>query len=45
MKFWAGSHLRNQLEHRDTFDQDSWDNWIYYGYHRFIWVRIHTAIE
>ena len=23
MKFWAGSHLRNQLEHRDTFDQDN----------------------
>jgi non-heme Fe2+,alpha-ketoglutarate-dependent halogenase len=23
MKFWPGSHLRNQLEHRDTFDQDN----------------------
>ena len=23
MKFWAGSHLRNQLEHRDTFDADN----------------------
>lgn len=23
MKFWAGSHLRNQLEHRDTFDRDN----------------------
>lgn len=23
MKFWAGSHLRNQLEHRDTFDKDN----------------------
>ena len=23
MKFWPGSHLRNQLEHRDTFDKDN----------------------
>ena len=23
MKFWPGSHLRNQLEHRDTFDRDN----------------------
>ncbi len=23
MKFWPGSHLRNQLEHRDTFDQNN----------------------
>jgi hypothetical protein len=23
MKFWPGSHLRNQLEHRDTFHQDN----------------------
>lgn len=23
MKFWPGSHLRKQLEHRDTFDQDN----------------------
>jgi len=23
MKFWPGSHLRNQLEHRDTFDNDN----------------------
>jgi hypothetical protein len=23
MKFWPGSHLRNQLEHRDTFDGDN----------------------
>lgn len=23
MKFWPGSHLKNQLEHRDTFDQDN----------------------
>lgn len=23
MKFWAGSHLRNQIEHRDTFDTDN----------------------
>lgn len=23
MKFWPGSHLKNQLEHRDTFDQNN----------------------
>jgi non-heme Fe2+,alpha-ketoglutarate-dependent halogenase len=23
MKFWPGSHLRNQLAHRDTFDQNN----------------------
>ncbi|TAJ38754.1 MAG: phytanoyl-CoA dioxygenase [Reyranella sp.] len=23
MKFWPGSHLKNQLEHRDTFDKDN----------------------
>jgi len=23
MKFWPGSHLRNQLAHRDTFDKDN----------------------
>ncbi|MFI4998591.1 MAG: phytanoyl-CoA dioxygenase family protein [Reyranellales bacterium] len=23
MKFWPGSHLKKQLEHRDTFDQDN----------------------
>jgi hypothetical protein len=23
MKFWPGSHLRSQLEHRDTFDTDN----------------------
>jgi ectoine hydroxylase-related dioxygenase (phytanoyl-CoA dioxygenase family) len=23
MKFWPGSHLRKQLEHRDTFDQNN----------------------
>ena len=23
MKFWPGSHLRNQLEHRDTFDDNN----------------------
>jgi chlorinating enzyme len=23
MKFWPGSHLRNQLDHRDTFDKDN----------------------
>jgi len=23
MKFWPGSHLKNQLEHRDTFDTDN----------------------
>ena len=23
MKFWPGSHLNNQLEHRDTFDQNN----------------------
>ena len=23
MKFWPGSHLENQLEHRDTFDKDN----------------------
>lgn len=23
MKFWPGSHLRRQLEHRDTFDRDN----------------------
>lgn len=23
MKFWPGSHLRNQLEHRDTFDKNN----------------------
>ena len=23
MRFWPGSHLRNQLEHRDTFDKDN----------------------
>ena len=23
MKFWPGSHRRNQLEHRDTFDKDN----------------------
>ena len=23
MKFWPGSHLHNQLEHRDTFDQNN----------------------
>jgi hypothetical protein len=25
-------------EFRDEFDRDNWDNWIYYGYNRFIWV-------
>lgn len=23
MKFWPGSHLKNQLEHRDTYDKDN----------------------
>jgi non-heme Fe2+,alpha-ketoglutarate-dependent halogenase len=23
MRFWAGSHLKNQLEHKDTFDKDN----------------------
>jgi non-haem Fe2+, alpha-ketoglutarate-dependent halogenase len=23
MRFWPGSHLRNQLEHRDTFDENN----------------------
>jgi non-heme Fe2+,alpha-ketoglutarate-dependent halogenase len=23
MRFWAGSHLKNQLEHKDTFDTDN----------------------
>lgn len=24
---------------RDHFNQDHWDDWVYYGYNRFIWVE------